>query len=144
MKCPKCRNEILQKSVDRAPSCCPKCQGIWVLDALLPKISSEVDEQHGKSEAAAEHDRVTGLCPSGHGIMIRAKVDLPTPFYLEKCAICGGIWFDKGEAQRIGGTIFLENLNELWSRAWQHKQRKEQNRKRFLEINQKLLGDEAF
>ena len=144
MQCPKCKIEELRKNEHQSAYFCKKCQGMWLVDAGIPEYSEFSSEDSGSSTDSPENDKVTGLCPSGHGIMIRAKVDLAEPFYLEKCVVCGGIWFDKGEAQRIGGSIFLEHLSELWSRAWQHKQRKEQSRRRFLEINQKLLGDDAF
>jgi Zn-finger nucleic acid-binding protein len=144
MQCPKCKIEELQKSEHNSSYFCKKCQGMWLLDVELPDYSEISSEDHSAQATSSDHDQVTGICPSGHGIMIRAKVDLPEPFYLEKCITCGGIWFDKGEAQRIDGSIFLENLSELWSRAWQHKQRKEKSRQSFLQINQRLLGDDAF
>ncbi len=144
MQCPKCKIEELQKSEQQATYLCKKCQGMWLVDAGILEYSEISSADCSSPSNSPDNDQVTGLCPSGHGIMIRAKVDLDEPFYLEKCIACGGIWFDKGEAQRIGGSIFLANLSELWSRAWQHKQRKERRRRSFLEINQKLLGDDAF
>jgi Zn-finger nucleic acid-binding protein len=76
--------------------------------------------------------------------MIRARVDIDEPFYLEKCVACGGIWFDKGERRKIIEGNFTEHLKDLWSRSWQSKQRKEQSRTRFLEINEEVLGKEVF
>ncbi len=56
------------------------------------------------------HDDKTGLCPEGHGIMVRAKIDVEDPFYLEKCTHCGGIWFDSGEWQQIAQHQLIESL----------------------------------
>lgn len=145
MQCPKCKTEELQKNRDTSSYLCSKCQGLWLLNTEIPEYSEVSTVDNGNSPPdPSKNDQVTGLCPAGHGIMIRAKVDSSDPFYLEKCVTCGGIWFDKGEAQRLVESNFLQNLGELWSRAWQHKQRKEQNRSNFLEINRKLLGDDAF
>ena len=75
-------------------------------------------------EAAAEADARTGLCPLGHGIMRRAKVELSEPFFLERCASCGGIWFDEGELGRLANSSLLMHLFDLWSSDWQLRQRK--------------------
>jgi len=76
--------------------------------------------------------------------MIRAKVDVDNPFYLEKCTGCGGIWFDNGEWQRIRNLDLAENLNDLWCKSWQIKQRKEKDRQNYLETNRKLFGNQLF
>jgi Zn-finger nucleic acid-binding protein len=92
----------------------------------------------------SDYDKRSGLCPSGHGIMIRARVDIDEPFYLEKCTACGGIWFDNGEWVRIAGNNLASVLGSLWSKAWQRKQRREKSRDSFLEMNRRLFGDLLF
>ncbi len=76
--------------------------------------------------------------------MIRAKVDLDEPFYLEKCTTCGGIWFDWGEWLRVVENDLTESLGNIWSKAWQRMHSKQKNRQSFLDMNQKLLGEEIF
>ncbi len=143
MKCPKCKTTELEKSEYNSPFFCQECKGIWspkTENLSLPDITIEsIDDG-----LATENDRKTGLCPSGHGIMIRAQVNIDEPFYLEKCTACGGIWFDKGEWQRIAENNLSDNLNIIWSNSWQREQRKRKNRKSFLETNQKLLGEQIF
>jgi Zn-finger nucleic acid-binding protein len=101
-------------------------------------------EDIGDNLASKDQDQKTGMCPSGHGIMIRAKVDIDEPFYLEKCTACGGIWFDKGEWQRIAENNLADNLSIIWSRSWQRKQSPKKNRDNFLKTNRKLLGEKIF
>lgn len=106
-------------------------------------VSISVDEVNVEADSN-DYDIRTGLCPSGHGIMIRAKVDIDEPFYLEKCTICGGIWFDKGEWLRIAESNLADSLSNIWSKSWQRKQSKEKDRNSFLKTNQKLLGEQIF
>lgn len=143
MKCPKCKTVELRKSDFNAPHGCNKCGGLW-----LQQIDKTdwLTEDFGAGEAGtnpvADVDDATGLCPAGHGIMIRAKVAIEQPFYLEKCATCGGIWFDKGEWLRIAESNLAESLTDIWSRSWQRKQRKEKDRAAFIRLNRNLLGDQ--
>lgn len=144
MQCPKCKGEELKKHSFNAPYLCPICGGMWRQggdSAELTEVTLEPLEGEGDP---GEMDRKTGLCPVGHGIMVRARVELDEPFYLERCTTCGGIWFDKGEWQRIAEHNLADSLPAIWSKAWQRRQRQEKDREGFLEMNRKLLGEELF
>jgi len=144
MKCPKCITTELKQTGYNAPSFCPACGGMWLLPGSRTEIPGMTVESTEEAPATDNPDSKTGLCPSGHGIMIRARIDLDEPFFLEKCTACGGIWFDKGEWQRIAETNLADNLSVIWSASWQRKQSKEKNRESFLAMNRSLLGDPVF
>jgi Zn-finger nucleic acid-binding protein len=144
MKCPKCKTKELSKPGFSAPYLCEACAGMWLLSGQLAELPDATIEPLDAEAAVGDSDDKTGLCPSGHGVMIRAKVDIDEPFYLEKCTACGGIWFDKGEWQRIAENHLADNLSNIWSRSWQRKQGQERNRERFLGMNKKLLGVELY
>lgn len=144
MKCPKCKTVGLKKLSYNSPYLCSECGGMWhesSENSTFPDITIEHDDANSNANV---HDKKTGVCPSGHGVMIRAKVDIDEPFYLEKCTACGGIWFDKGEWLRIAENNLAGNLSNIWSKSWQRKQSKEKNRENFLTMNQKLFGDKIF
>jgi Zn-finger nucleic acid-binding protein len=144
MNCPKCKNSPLAKAdYSHSPFICKSCGGVWSRQLCdLPEIPSTETEDN--SEVPTDFDEKTGLCPEGHGIMLRAKVDLEKPFYLERCTKCGGIWFDKGEIRRLAESQISLHLSEFWSRAWQTKQRKLNSRNNYLKLNKKLLGESIF
>lgn len=144
MECPKCKNSGLRKKGSDASAHCNKCGGMWLGGEELPNFIEKYSEQHDDEVGSSVNDKRTGLCPSGHGILIRAKIEIDEPFYLEKCSACGGIWFDNGEWQRIVNHDLAHNLNELWCRSWQAKQRQEKSRNSYLEANKELLGDAVF
>ena len=144
MNCPKCKDQVLGKRGYDSQANCPKCGGMWLEFDNLPGFIETLKSSPETENTANPNDERTGLCPSGHGIMLRAKIDVEEPFYLEKCGTCGGIWFDNGEWQRIVNSNLTDNLNEFWCKSWQSKQRKEKNRQNYLDSNRALLGQEVF
>lgn len=46
--------------------------------------------------------------------------------------------------RRYMDNNMIKNLPEIWSRAWQVKQRKQKNRDSYLKINEELLGTTLF
>jgi Zn-finger nucleic acid-binding protein len=93
---------------------------------------------------ASDADRRTGACPIGHGLMGRARVDLDTPFYLERCMLCGGVWFDAGEWNQLATSHLLGSLHEFWTPAWRWRSQQEKVRKAELERLKTRLGPELF
>lgn len=154
MKCPKCKDIQLSRkgkamSSERhsGPLFCSSCGGVWVGNNDLDRISefsSVVSDDIDLSSIEKDRDSMTGLCPNGHGIMIRAKVHLEPHFHLEKCSSCGGIWFDYGELNRIIENNMDENLALFWTLSWQKIQREEKGKKYYHNLNKELLGDDIY
>ncbi|RUM36704.1 MAG: hypothetical protein DSY50_01860 [Desulfobulbus sp.] len=144
MNCPKCKTVELRKRGYDSPANCYKCGGMWLGRKQLPQFIEHADSGINESGGTGHHDEITGLCPSGHGIMIRARIDIDQPFYLEKCPTCGGIWLDYGEWEKIVSNRLVEHLHEFWCQSWQAKQRKDKQRVNFLESNRQILGDQVF
>ena len=125
--CPKCRDIELARAPKGIRALrCPHCKGTWLPrdEAKLEVVGALLD---GESTIRAEFDpdQRTGLCPMGHGILIRAKVELEDPFHLERCVECHGIWFDPGEWHILASSHLLEHLDQLWDPAWRHALRRE-------------------
>ncbi|WP_028578804.1 TFIIB-type zinc ribbon-containing protein [Desulfogranum japonicum] len=141
MKCPKCSNELSKKEYASSLKC-SQCGGMWLAEQQFPKFIDlpELDDPSGDRS----NDDKTGLCPEGHGILTRARIDVDEPFYLERCSKCGGIWFDQGEWHAIVQHNLIENLADFWCRSWQRTQRKQLDRATHLDNNKKLLGEELF
>ncbi|MCB9649753.1 MAG: zf-TFIIB domain-containing protein [Deltaproteobacteria bacterium] len=143
--CPKCRDVTLEHPEGRASRLlrCPTCRGTWMPkdEARLEAVGSLLDADSTIRPGTTEDGR-TGLCPLGHGILIRAKVDADPGFYLERCAICHGIWFDKGEWNALAQSHLMEHLDELWDPAFRHR-----NRQSEAEVQaslQRELGPKVF
>ncbi len=144
MNCPKCKNAALKKKEFSSPYFCPECGGLWLESKFIDRLS-EISDHTLKSNEYPDHDSKTGLCPQGHGILTRAKVnDDDQPFYLERCSKCYGIWFDKGEWQKVAENHFQENLFQIWSLSWQREQRKNRKQAEMIELLKEKLSPELY
>jgi Zn-finger nucleic acid-binding protein len=145
--CPKCKSIELSAPDPRASRLlrCPSCHGTWLpkdearleaVGALLSNDSTIRPAQGGDSR--------TGLCPEGHGILIRARVDIADPFHLERCAECQGIWFDKGEWNALARGHLLADLDHLWDPAWRQRARARRAEVGFADGLKSNLGRPIF
>jgi Zn-finger nucleic acid-binding protein len=149
--CPKCPSVELERPERggkvKRPYSCNQCGGMWLtpreVDYVIEnaEAASLIQPENGETPVS-EMDKKAGSCPHGHGILIRAKIDVKSPFYLEKCAVCGGIWFDKGEWRRLAESHLVQNLREFWTSAWQKKQREAEYEEVYKEWQKRMFGDQ--
>jgi Zn-finger nucleic acid-binding protein len=124
LMCPKCRSATLAtfSGGGRAehPARCSQCRGVWV-----PRRASVFEslEDGGPDSAGASSDAHAGLCPKGHGLLRRARLDGDLGFALDRCSTCGGTWFDAGEWHEIASRQLLESLDDLWDPVKQRQAR---------------------
>ncbi len=148
--CPKCVSPLLvavegtHSKTGSSALACPTCAGFWVPPEVvaLPGIIELLRERDAHPKAALQEDKRTGQCPDGHGLLRRARVTWHDPYFLERCARCGGVWFDAGEWTRAARDQLFENLSEVWSPAWR-KQLSDQQSHASLEVDLRAkLGPE--
>lgn len=143
MFCAKCRTVTLERVpprpgstllVEDLPYRCPRCEGLWVEPkGVLRLADQEAELDPPASETDEEVDRRTGTCPEGHGILGRTRVEVDEGFYLDRCGTCGGLWFDKGEWQRLARRELLHRIPDFWTQAWQRQQRGRRQREDYLD-----------
>ena len=150
--CPKCASQLLvavegtRSKVGASALSCPSCAGFWVPPEVvaLPGIVELLRERDAHPKVAPNEDKRTGQCPDGHGLLRRARVTWENPYFLERCARCGGVWFDAGEWSRAAEDKLFANLSEVWSPAWR-KQLSDEQSHASLEIDLRAkLGAELF
>ena len=143
MNCPKCKDAGLTRKENKTLYECLRCGGLWwegLAFHRLEEISNYISGGHRKPE----HDLKTGLCPQGHGILTRAKVESDQSFYLEKCSTCHGIWFDKDEWSKISESQLENNLLNLWSFSWKKEQRLKREEKALRKTYEQALGEGLY
>jgi Zn-finger nucleic acid-binding protein len=150
--CPKCRTALLtpidgtRSKSGAAALRCPSCSGFWVPPEVVAvpanlELIGKLDVRPGRTPG---EDKRTGQCPDGHGLLRRARVTWHDPYFLERCARCGGVWFDAGEWSRVAADDLFADLSEVWSPAWR-KQLSEQQSHEALEVDLRAkLGTELF
>lgn len=143
MHCPKCQKNSLEKTALEQPYACADCGGLWVRPDELARLG-ELPLAGGPVSAPSGPDRQAGLCPGGHGLLMRARVDRGQAFFLEKCPRCGGVWFDGGELERVVAAGLLPELADVWTSAWQARERRERADRDELARCEQLLGGPLF
>lgn len=145
-RCPKCGPQTLTPVEETSVLRCASCSGFWVPPAELG-VSGIVELLLERDLHPAQHleqDHRTGPCPDGHGLLRRARATNEDPFFLERCARCGGIWFDPGEWSRLAEAGLLGDVTTLWSPAWREHLSDEQNRTSLAADLRQKLGSETF
>jgi Zn-finger nucleic acid-binding protein len=145
-RCPKCGASALNALEHTIVLRCDKCSGFWVPPLALnePGIVELLKERDLRPTQPLEQDHRTGPCPEGHGLLRRARVTNEDPFFLERCARCGGVWFDPGEWSRLADAKLLADVTNLWSPAWREHLSEEQNRASLAADLRQKLGHETF
>jgi Zn-finger nucleic acid-binding protein len=150
--CPKCVSQLLvpvegaRASSGASALQCPACSGFWVPPEVvtLPASGEILSQREVRPAQSHTENQRTGQCPDGHGLLRRARVTFHDPYFLERCARCGGVWFDAGEWSRAVADQLLGNLSEVWSPAWR-KHLSDQQSHDSLEIDLRAkLGSELF
>ncbi len=143
MQCPKCKKASLLDGVlnDRlAVKYCQECKGTWIpaeeyeaWQARHPEppvppesLSKTLDVDFVQSPL----DTKAALCPECQRYLTRAKVNLKTPFYVERCAVCRGIWCDRGEWDVLKKLGLHSTIEQLFSNEWQTRVRETQHLER--------------
>lgn len=141
--CPKCRSS-LTPTLTGSPLAlgCRSCGGLWAREGALAVLPPELGDV-GDPDARAPNDDRTGLCPDGHGILLRARIEREgaATFYLERCSACRGLWFDAGEWARIASSELGPRLDALWDPAVRRAALAERNAARLAADLRSRLGE---
>lgn len=136
MRCPKCKKADLEDGIleegNFLVKYCPECFGFLIprqeyetWQAQVPRwepqpeILSDRLERLGENFVPSPYDTKAALCPECQSYLSRSRVSLKTPFYVERCMKCGGIWCDKGEWEILEALGLHTRLHEMFSTGWQ-------------------------
>lgn len=145
-RCPKCGPGALTAVDGSRARRCAQCAGFWVppLTFEEPGVVETLKRSDLHPEHPLEQDHRTGVCPDGHGLLRRARASNDDPYFLERCARCGGVWFDPGEWSRLAEAGLLGDVTNLFSPAWREHLSEEQNRASLRADLRSKLGAETF
>jgi len=145
-RCPKCDAGALLSLEGSSVLRCAKCSGFWVPPLAFQELGTAelLKDRDLRPPQHLEQDHRTGPCPEGHGLLRRARVTNQDPYFLERCARCGGVWFDPGEWSRLAEAGLLVDVTSLWSPAWRERLSEEQNRASLEADLRQKLGSETF
>ncbi len=156
MKCPKCKNISLLDGTltgNLAVKYCSECKGTWIpadeYRAWQAGQSplSQIDQDFLSQTLAVDFvqspfDTKAALCPECSRYLSRAKVKLKTPFYVERCLNCEGIWCDYGEWDVLFKLGLHTTIEQLFSSEWQTRVEKQQQSQKQRQATIEKLGPE--
>jgi len=139
VQCPKCKTvTLLDGILDEkfAVKYCQSCKGTWIpaseyeawqttqpYSYVSPDLlSGTLDVDYVQSP----FDTKAALCPECRRYLARAKVNLKTPFYVERCTHCRGIWCDYGEWEILEQLGLHTTIEQLFTNEWQSRVRERQ------------------
>ncbi len=138
MQCPKCKSvTLLDGALDDkfAVKYCQECKGTWIPADEYEAWASRQPYNPGVPDLKSKtlnvnfvqspFDTKAALCPECRRYLSRAKVNLTTPFYVERCMQCRGIWCDYGEWDILEKLGLHTTIEELFSNEWQAKTREQ-------------------
>ncbi|MBD1923796.1 zf-TFIIB domain-containing protein [Microcoleus sp. FACHB-831] len=156
MNCPKCKNVSLIDGTlagHLAVKQCMECKGTWIPAseyeawqaslAQLPSVDPELLSQTLPVDfVQSPFDTKAALCPECRRYLSRAKVKLKTPFYVERCLTCEGIWCDYGEWDVLSKLGLHATIEQLFSNEWQARVEKQQQSEKEREATTEKLGSD--
>lgn len=133
MQSPKARTVTLEEATlepGLSVMQCPQTAGVWIDRQVYetwrsqqPPNDLDLDELAQRLAqiefAPPPEDMKASLCPESGRILIRARVDTPQPFYIERSPENGGIWLDRGEWEILKQVGLHTQLDRLFSADWQ-------------------------
>lgn len=152
MKCPVCKTNSLDSInlIEGLPANqCPVCKGMWI------DSNAYLAWWKGRGEDMPIRDAVTRidpawnvdelkLCPNSRHILKRYQILPDTPFYLDRCGNCNGIWFDNHEWEALVERNLHDNLNEFFTRVWQDHIHTEETRLHMDKLYLEKFGAEEY
>ncbi len=149
--CPACKKETLayhQLEANLGASKCTKCAGIWInstqyehwLNALSQRPSTPASADGGVRLSSGERPKAK-FCPQCKYILTKYKVGHGVDFSLNRCAHCGGMWFDQNEWEILASRNMHVNVHSIFSASWQQSVRSEEHQAAMTEIWRDLLGE---
>lgn len=116
--CPTCKTALVRRYCGKVEALhCPKCGGFWIQKNRIGKIL-----QRYMHYIARRHDRSCGRrqranprkidpakleCPQCARPMAKLNYAYNSNVIVDACDSCGGVWFDRGELERVAD--FLKN-----------------------------------
>ena len=153
MKCPVCKTVALHSlESEELPQrlICDTCGGQWVKSfqywkwlkthgESLPEKPAEEGVQLPVSDSTKAK-----LCPECGHLLTMKKVGHGVDFHVDRCATCGGIWFDRNEWEILESRNLHDDVHFIFSSTWQRKVSDEENQRTYEKRIETLLGEQDF
>src|SRR5262249_2928381 len=105
MQCPSCSTPLQQRAFKHGSlvDVCPKCAGLWLDGGKVLDFSDNPRQLQEQLAGGLDNAHSGRPCPRCRGRMEQGN--LPgRDVKADRCAACGGLWFDSSEVQRVAAS----------------------------------------
>jgi Zn-finger nucleic acid-binding protein len=114
-RCIKCTDHPLMETAqvnELSVDICPSCRGLWLDRDELRRLSAHPDElealrQRVSAEEPGPEPAASGECPA---CQRRLGIAMIGSFSVEYCTICGGVFLDRGELNKVLEQTEAKNI----------------------------------
>jgi Zn-finger nucleic acid-binding protein len=152
MNCPVCK--IPLKNTDQlepqlTARICTQCNGHWVnsyqywkwRDTQKGVIS---DIPPGEKSIAVKDTNNAKICPECNRLLFSSKVGHGLKFSLDRCAFCGGLWFDSNEWEALKQAGLHLDAHTIFTKVWQQEIRKQEIKEDYERSYAQRFGEDAY
>ncbi len=128
---------------------CTDCGGRWICARDYHnwlEIKGDILEEKDEYDLTLKADDIfkAKLCPECGRIMPKYKVGRGLSFTLDICGSCNGFWLDKNEWEILKSKNLHDEINVIYTRAWQKAVQNEENQEKMKQVFEKRLGNDIF
>ncbi len=134
---------------------CPASGGMWLRPSAFWKWRESRDAEPVMQDEAPSADSGTDLpapqdspagkrCPEDGHFLIRHRVGHGLDFHLDRCARCGGMWFDRHEWDALTRHGLSKDLHLIFTSAWQAEVRRQHARQSHEARLVEQFGEDTF
>ncbi len=128
---------------------CTDCGGYWICSRDYHnwlEIKGKILEEKDEYDVSLKADDIfkAKLCPECRRIMTKYRVGHGLQFKLDICGSCNGFWMDKNEWEILKSKNLHDEINIIYTRAWQKKVKNEENQEKLKQVIEKRLGKGIF
>ncbi len=128
---------------------CDDCGGHWICSRDYHDwldVKGEILEEKDEYDVSIKSEDIfkAKLCPECGRIMSKYRVGHGVPFRIDICGACNGFWMDKNEWEILKSKNLHDEINAIYTRAWQKDVQNVENQEKMKLAIEKRLGRDIF
>ena len=152
MNCPVCRiplNSTDQFEPQLIARLCSRCGGHWVNSYQYWKWRDRKkgglpDTPPGEHAITVQDTVNPKICPECNRILMSSRVGHGLEFSLDRCAYCGGLWFDKNEWEALKQAGLHLDAHTIFTKVWQQEIKLEKIREDYERVYAQRFGRDDY
>lgn len=152
MNCPVCKiplNSTDQLEPQLIARVCKKCNGHWVNSYQYWKWrDKQKEDPHAippDENTVVVHDTKNAkICPECNRLLFNSQVGHGLDFSLDRCAYCGGLWFDNNEWEALKLAGLHRDAYTIFTKVWQQEIKRQEIKEDYERVYEQRFGMDDY